>query len=199
MNRQQIPNLITICRLVLTLTTLICLDLADRLSSPFWVWVSLGSFVLAAVSDALDGFLARRWNAISRFGRIVDPLADKLLILGTAGYLAAMQQYETGVAGWILASLLIREITVTGLRSVVESSGGDFSAVWSGKLKMILQSVALPWVILGMGLDASGESPSWFFLVRDGLLWSMAIATLVSGVPYVRMATESFSERQTES
>ncbi|MEQ9459502.1 MAG: CDP-diacylglycerol--glycerol-3-phosphate 3-phosphatidyltransferase [Phycisphaeraceae bacterium] len=185
MKRAEIPNLLTAMRLVMTVGVLGCLELAERPSHSLWVWVALGLFVVAALTDALDGYLARRWDVVSRFGRIVDPLADKLLILATAGYLAASSSYDTGVTAWMLAVLLIRELLVTGLRGVVESSGGDFSARWSGKWKMILQSVAIPWAMLGMGLDPEGVSPGWFFVVRDGLLIAMAIITLVSGWAYV--------------
>ncbi len=180
----------------MTLMVLVSLDLADRYQQDAAIWVALVLFVLAALTDALDGYLARRWKAISQFGRIVDPLADKLLILGTAGYLAALDHYETGVAAWILATLLLRELLVTGLRGVVESSGGDFSARWSGKLKMILQSVALPIAILGMALDPAAENPSGFFLLRDGLLIGMAAATLISGWPYVRGAAVMLRQQE---
>ncbi|MEQ9453219.1 MAG: CDP-diacylglycerol--glycerol-3-phosphate 3-phosphatidyltransferase [Phycisphaeraceae bacterium] len=185
MKRAQIPNLLTVMRLVMTVLVLAGLEVAEQTGWASAVWVALGLFVVAALTDALDGYLARRWDVVSRFGRIVDPLADKLLILATAGYLAASSSYDTGVTAWMLAVLLIRELLVTGLRGVVESTGGDFSAQWSGKWKMILQSVAIPWAMLGMGLDPEGVSPGWFFVVRDGLLITMAIITLISGWPYV--------------
>ncbi|QDU72097.1 CDP-diacylglycerol--glycerol-3-phosphate 3-phosphatidyltransferase [Mucisphaera calidilacus] len=186
MKRSQIPNALTVTRLVMTLAVLLTLDLADRLDQPTTlVLTALTLFVIAALTDALDGFLARRWNVISRFGRIVDPLADKLLILGTAGYLAAVDNFNTGLTAWMLAILLVRELLVTGLRGLVESSGHDFSAVASGKLKMILQSVAIPWAILGMAIDPAAASHTWFFLTRDILLHATALATLASGIPYV--------------
>jgi CDP-diacylglycerol--glycerol-3-phosphate 3-phosphatidyltransferase len=151
--------------------------------------IAAGVFVLAALTDALDGFLARRWNAITRFGRVMDPFADKILVLGALVLLAGPAFHAEGVSlagftGWMVVIILARELLVTSLRGLAEGSGVDASANWSGKAKMILQSVAVPAILLLLALlPAERAQP-----INAGLAWLTTIVTAISAWPYIRRA-----------
>lgn len=175
----NIPNCITLARLVLTFVVLIMIWW-ER----YWI-VTTAIFVFAVATDFLDGYLARKWNQVTVLGRILDPFVDKMIIGGTMIFLVA--QPESGVNAWMTFIVIGREMFITGLRSVLEGSGVDFSAKLSGKLKMILQSVVLPFSLLSLSpvfQEALGNSFTSFLWVRDILLWSMVIVTVYSGLEY---------------
>ncbi|MDR2438742.1 MAG: CDP-diacylglycerol--glycerol-3-phosphate 3-phosphatidyltransferase [Planctomycetaceae bacterium] len=109
-------------------------------------------FVLASLTDFLDGWWARKFKQITIFGRIMDPFADKFLICGVFVYLVTIPELTSDAAGypawlmlqpWMVIVILGRELLVTSLRAVVEASGGDFSAKWIGKWKMFFQCIAV--------------------------------------------------------
>jgi phosphatidylglycerophosphate synthase len=209
--RQRVPNLLTILRVFLTAALVWALSLYQFPLVNAWALpAALGLFVVAAVTDALDGHLARRWNAITLFGRVVDPAADKLLVLGTLVMMAspvfvpadgapvALERTVTGVAPWMVIVILARELVVSSLRAVLESEGIDFSATRSGKLKMVLQSVGVPiglgivWLASPASLDAGGTA-RW---TLDILFWTVTLATIASSVPYaVRMIAHMTDQR----
>ncbi|MEM9884192.1 MAG: CDP-alcohol phosphatidyltransferase family protein, partial [Planctomycetota bacterium] len=159
----------------------------------------------AALTDALDGYLARRWDVESRFGRIMDPFCDKILILGAVIYLGsprfldpaavaagAHRTMASGVYPWMVVLVLARELLVTGLRGEVEKAGVSFGANRIGKLKMILQSVVVPVVLLIVALDPRNYPVlGW---VRDGLVYATVVVTVLSGVPYLTGAVEAFRQ-----
>lgn len=153
-------------------------------------------FVIAAVTDALDGHLARRWNVVSRFGRVMDPFADKVLVLGAFVMLAApnlaslatdhpnVSTPVSGIAPWMVVVILARELLVTSLRGLIESEGGDFSASASGKWKMILQSFAVPFILLILAFTTpyDGSTPKLFIVLTA---WSTVVVTAVTAIPYI--------------
>ncbi len=152
--------------------------------------LAAGLFIAAAITDALDGFLARRWNAITRFGRIMDPLADKILIIGSLVLLAGPTFDETaGFTGWMVIVIVTRELLVTSLRGMLESEGIDASANWSGKAKMILQSISIPLILLLLAFHGLNEQNRG--LVIDGLAWLTTIVTALSVVPYITKAASA--------
>ena len=104
-----------------------------------WMWISLGIFILASLTDYVDGQIARKYNQVSDFGKFLDPLADKLLTI------AAMCMYcEWGVfPAWALMIVLTREFAVTGLRLVAVQKGNVIAAGWSGKVKTASTMVGL--------------------------------------------------------
>lgn len=155
--------------------------------------VATALFVVAALTDALDGFLARRWKVISRFGRVMDPLADKVLVLGAFVMLAGPGFVREDAEGawlvtrfepWMVVVVLTRELLVTSLRGVLEAEGLDFSAGLSGKLKMIAQSVAVPLILLIVALTPTDRGGAWDIALR-GIAWATVLITAASGVPYV--------------
>ncbi len=162
-----------------------------------WLLLSAGLFLLAAITDALDGFLARRWKVISRFGRIMDPFADKLLVIGTFVMLCGPAFQRVGPDGsvfslsrvepWMVVVIIGRELLVTSLRGVLEAQGRDFSATLSGKLKMILQSAVVPAILITLAFATPWQGTTTR-LALDWAVWLTVIATVLSGVPYVRRA-----------
>lgn len=205
--RRHIPNALTISRIVLAVAFFAVLAgwqvphiLFARVEGPDWrLLLCAGLFVAAAVTDALDGFLARRWKVVSMFGRVVDPVADKVLVLGAFVFLAGpafsvgqgrSSLQVTGVEPWMVVVVLSRELLVTWLRAVAEARGIAFGADASGKAKMILQSVVVPLILLLIaitspvqwGPDGPVRSPAG--LVIRAVIWLTVLVTAASGIPY---------------
>jgi len=195
----HLPNALTMLRVVLTgaLIALVALRPAPfpvESSEPdAGLLLACALFVIAAITDALDGFLARRWRVVSRFGRIMDPFADKVLVLGAFIMLAgpafttADGTLVSGVEPWMAVVILARELLVTSIRAILEGDGIDFSAGWAGKAKMILQAIVVPLilVLLAWGAPERGSARAWVINVS---VWATVAATVLSGVPYVTRA-----------
>jgi CDP-diacylglycerol--glycerol-3-phosphate 3-phosphatidyltransferase len=141
-------------------------------------------FVVAASTDWVDGWWARRFDQVSRVGRILDPLVDKVIICG-AWVLLAGREGTSAIAPWMAVVVVIRELMVTAVRAEMERIGRDFSAQWSGKLKMVLQCAAVAlelaarawpeWAPGGVGLRPAATAAAW-----------MAVAaTIWSGLEYL--------------
>ncbi len=180
----NIPNILTTARVVLAVILFILMP-----------WKCYGIctvlFLLAAATDFLDGWWARKFNLVSVFGRIMDPFADKLLVCGAFVYLSAIPELTNPgpnthgpawllLGPWMTVVILGRELLITSLRAVVERQGGDFSAKWIGKWKMGLQCVAIPACLLWL------ISPqAWLFWTMLLSLWGTVLITVYSGVDYV--------------
>ncbi|MDP7008981.1 MAG: CDP-diacylglycerol--glycerol-3-phosphate 3-phosphatidyltransferase [Phycisphaerales bacterium] len=162
-----------------------------------WGNIAIVLFVLAATTDFIDGYLARKWNAESMFGRIMDPFCDKVLVLGAFIFFAgprfsipewiAQERLFTmasGVYPWMVVLLIARELLVTAIRDVLESKGYKGGAKWAGKAKMILQSIAVPLVLL-LVVNCHPDRHRSVMLVIDISVWLMLIVTLWSGLPYI--------------
>lgn len=196
--RASIPNALTVGRLFLTAGFIAALS-AYRTDDPIaWILpLSTALFVIAAITDALDGYLARRWNAVSPFGRVMDPLADKVLVLGAfillagPGFHSISDGQLTGVAPWMVVVILSREMLATSIRGVVESTGQPMPAVWSGKAKMILQAICVPAVLVLIWL-VGGEGGSWSRTAIRALVWITLLVTIISGWRYL-MTTIRFA------
>ncbi len=201
--RRSVPNALTLLRLVLAaafFATLNSYRYPDQ--NVLWANVAVLLFVLAAVTDALDGYLARKWEATSTFGRIMDPFCDKVLVLGAFIYLAGPRfvvpawvdegsffTMATCVYPWMVVVILARELLVTGLRGEAESMGVSFAAGWSGKMKMILQSIAIPTVILLVVNFKTGGDSTLSTAARVlcyVLVYITVFVTIWSGLPYLR-------------
>ena len=138
--------------------------------SGLWMWISLGIFILASLTDYVDGYIARHYNQVTDFGKFLDPLADKLLTI------AAMTLYcEWGVfPAWALMIVLTREFAVTGLRLVAVQKGTVIAAGWSGKVKTASTMVGLCVMMTIPGIP-----------VLNGIVIGMiVITTLYSGIEY---------------
>lgn len=158
-------------------------------------------FIAAALTDLLDGHLARKWGVVSVFGRIMDPFADKILIVGAFIFLAGPAFHAvgptgkliqlTGVHPWMAVVILARELLVTSIRGVAESCGIDFGASGAGKAKMVLQSVTVPTVLLTLAIwPGPIGMPEVIFI--DILIWATILVTVWSGLPYIVRAFRAF-------
>ena len=192
-----LPNWITLARLALAVAFFGCLAQFDggrRDATVFWVQISFWVFVVAGLSDYVDGELARRLQQISVFGRVMDPVADKVLICGGYAFLAGANFTHagvslTGVAPWMAVVVLGRELLVTSLRAQRESTGGDFSAAWSGKLKMFVQTIVLGAILAQISVDARWAAPA-----LPWLTWLVVVVTVWSLFTYLGRAWSFLSE-----
>jgi CDP-diacylglycerol--glycerol-3-phosphate 3-phosphatidyltransferase len=166
-----------------------------------WAHIAVWLFVLAAITDALDGYLARKWEVTSVFGRIMDPFCDKVLVLGGFIYMAGPRfvvpewvergdfwTMATGVYPWMVAVILARELLVTGFRGEAEAMGVSFASNWFGKWKMILQSIAIPTVIFIVITFKTGDDGTFSVIARRFcyiLVYLTVGVTILSGLPYV--------------
>ncbi len=138
-----------------------------------WMWISLGIFVVASLTDYVDGFIARKYNQVSDFGKFLDPLADKLLVI------SAMTMFtEWGIfPAWALMIVLTREFAVTGLRLVAVQKGTVIAAGWSGKVKTASTMIGLCAMMGLHGIEIFAWVPAVVIAV-------IVITTVYSGVEY---------------
>ena len=195
--RRALPNAITMVRLVLAVVFFAMLQRLDRSETAEQLayegsW-AMAIFAVAAVSDIVDGYLARRWAVVSVFGRMMDPLVDKMLVLGGFIYLAspifepipANAMIGSGIAPWMVVVILLRELLVTGIRSYAESRGIAFPADWSGKIKMFVQSFCVGCCVF---VGTRIEPANWQVFLRDASTWATVVLTILSAVTYVHRA-----------
>jgi CDP-diacylglycerol---glycerol-3-phosphate 3-phosphatidyltransferase len=180
------PNQVTMVRLILSIVLFVLLHFQFYFAG-FWL------FLIAAGTDWLDGFWARRYGQITILGRMLDPFVDKVIICGAYIFLAAAP--NSGLVAWMAVLVLGRELLVTALRSFLEQQGADFSASISGKAKFILQCAAASASLFWLSYDA-GHAPQipsvgehafvQYFTVIS--VWSMIAITIYSGYAYVMAA-----------
>lgn len=175
----NLPNQLTASRFVLALI------LFGLIAAELWTWCLI-VFVVAAFTDWLDGYLARRQNLTSTLGRLLDPLVDKVLMCGVYVCLLPFGVNGGWLAPWMVTVVVGRELVITGLRSWMESHGARFGADWLGKFKMGLQCAAVIAVFVAFLMPQDSGSPTLFIYgVRNALIWAMVVVTLLSGVQYV--------------
>ena len=165
-------------------------------------------FVIAASTDWIDGWWARKFDQVTQLGRILDPFCDKMIICGTYIVLAVeMRDYPwfAAITGWMAVVVMGREMLVTALRSFIEQSGGDFSAKMAGKLKMVFQCIAvgaaLVVLIYGRGKEEVSleSSPVWVNGTLIVFTWLALVTTLYSGAEYVLAAARFVRGSDAES
>ena len=189
----NLPNQLTILRLILAVIMFCVIPWGTRAA----YWTASLLFILAAGTDWLDGYYARKYNLITTLGRVLDPFADKVIVCGTFIFLAAvpeLTQIPFGLRPWMVVVIVGRELLVTALRSFLEQRGADFSAKTSGKLKMALQCVAA--VVALVYLALAGDDAVWFVGLRWLLvasIWAAVALTVYSGLIYVRAAVRRLS------
>lgn len=184
-----VPNLLSAARMVLSIVFFVLIEREDFAAATVL-------FLLAATTDWVDGWYARRFNQVSRLGRILDPLVDKVLVCGAFIFLAARP--ETSILPWMAVVVVVRELVVTAVRAEMERAGRDFSAGMAGKLKMVLQCAAVAVDLGRLGfpglfgsIDAGG--------LASGLAWAAVILTAYSGAEYVVKAWPVLTGRDSAS
>lgn len=197
-----IPNILTFVRLVLTIVFLVMILCSPYVANnSFFLDIAFVIFVIAGLSDIVDGIVARSLHVTSKFGRMMDPLVDKILVCGAFICFAIIGEpklfnlpdLSLKIILWSVAAILtLREVYVTALRHITEARGINFAATFSGKIKMFLQSFAIGTVIIKMAHVQTATWGYWFTTVVFAL---MLIATIVSGLK----ATQRSSWKQASS
>jgi CDP-diacylglycerol---glycerol-3-phosphate 3-phosphatidyltransferase len=208
MNR-RLPNLLTIGRLILSVVFFVLLAwvrVGDAASTGLLA-AGLVVYGIAAVTDVLDGYLARRWNVTGTFGRLADPIVDKVIVCGAFAMFAgrnfaaaspeALCEFErrlpewmhggmvSGVQAWMVVVLLAREFVISGIRGYSESQGISFPATQAGKAKMFVQSAAICTILVQMTWL---QEAAWAAALKLTLVWLMVVTTVVSGLLYAKKA-----------
>jgi len=205
--KRHVPNALTFSRLVMAV--IMFAFLASYEAAPDWgpaaanaapgmsrgamlLDLALVTFLLAGVTDVLDGYFARRFSATSPLGRISDPFIDKVLVCGAFAYFAGANFviYDgsrtvnvTGVATWMAVVIFTREILVTGIRGYSERQGTAFATTVFGKSKMALQSASIAWILFFV---AHGRTwGQWATVLTDVLVWTTVAVTVLTAFVYV--------------
>lgn len=183
----NLANKLTLGRIVLVPIFLIFIAAKDI---PYGTFIATFVFILASLTDKLDGYIARSRNQITNFGKFMDPLADKLLV--TSALISLVELHV--VPGWSAVVIIAREFAVSGLRTVAASEGNVIAASWWGKIKTVIQIIAIIVLLLQVNIgtipalqakvDSSGLL-TWFFTYMPETLIAIAvIITIISGVDY---------------
>ncbi len=162
----NLPNFLTLLRILAVPVVVVALVG----ETPNGDALAAAVFALAALTDGLDGYFARSRDAVTTFGKLMDPLADKLLVTAALVSLVSLDRLQA----WVAMVIIAREIAVTGLRAIAAERGVVIAASWLGKLKTVLQIAAV------IALIATNPSPAWV----DALVYVAVAATLISGADY---------------
>lgn len=191
------PNRITALRFIGAFVLFVMLSLPSvDVPIPSWpvMNVAFWLFIGVALTDVLDGWMARKYGLVSAFGRIADPFVDKVMVVGTLMFLAVLEWSQPWVPAWVVVIVLAREFLVTGVRGYVESLGREFPADRFGKLKMLVQCFAIGSVL---GMHAFPWTEAWLAIwspMTHGLIWATLVTSVGSGVSYVRKTSHMLSE-----
>ncbi|NQU75782.1 MAG: CDP-alcohol phosphatidyltransferase family protein [Planctomycetes bacterium] len=204
----KLPNQLTMARLVLSAVFFVLLANCDvKRDSAGMLLACFVVYIIAGVTDVLDGYLARKWAITSSFGRIADPIVDKVIVCGAFALLAgrnfafgevgALDEFQrrlpywlhggmaSGVQSWMVVILVAREFIISGIRGFSEGRGVTFAATSAGKIKMFIQSLAICAVILQLAFFTNA---AWAVAVKLTVVWLMVVVTVASGLAYVRRA-----------
>jgi|SRR5262245_24105186 cardiolipin synthase len=182
-----LPNLLTYARIAAVPAVVACMYWQDILQGGIWLrWVALAIFIAAGVTDILDGYFARKYGELSTFGRMLDPIADKLLVASCLLMLAA----DGTIRGWSLWAaivILCREILVSGLREYLAELRVSVPVTRLAKWKTTLQLVAVGFLLAG---DAGDAIVPVVTPIGLSLLWLSALLTLYTGWDYFRAGVQ---------
>lgn len=174
----NLPNRLTLLRIVLIIPFIAFLLLSGN-GSMFFKILAFGVFMAASITDFLDGYIARKYNLISDFGKLMDPLADKILVLGALILFVELQY----IPSWMVIVIISREFLVTGIRTLAASKGEVIAAGMSGKLKTTTQMIAILIIIF------TGASKVSFYLMLIPVF-----LTIYSGYEIIMKAKHYFAE-----
>lgn len=170
---------ITLIRMAFIPIFMVFMYLSQSVPGSWPLWVAFGTFILASLTDFIDGYIARKYDQVSDFGKFLDPLADKLLTIAAMTVFCEWQIFPA----WALVIVLMREFAVTGLRLVAVGKGKVIAAGWSGKIKTACtmvglcvmmafpQLVQLNWVIIGVIVLTTLYSGVEYFMRNWNCLW----------------------------
>ena len=177
----NLPNKLTVFRMLLVPVFVILM----YINMPYNYLLALIVFVLAAITDALDGKIARKYNLITDFGKLMDPLADKILVIAALMCFIDIKV----IPGWIVLIIVSRELSVSIMRAVAACDGKVIAAGSSGKLKTVVQMVGIVVLLFGIAIDINS-----IILTGQVLVYISAVLTLYSGIEYFYKNRELFSD-----
>jgi CDP-diacylglycerol--glycerol-3-phosphate 3-phosphatidyltransferase len=181
----NLPNFLTVLRLLMSVVVFSLLSVAAREPEPPWLLldISLVLFIFTALTDMLDGMIARRYGMVTTFGRIADPFADKVLTAGSFIFLLGFPQ--TNLQPWMVVVILSREFLVSGLRGYIEGQGKQFPAMIWGKIKVTSQYSLIGWLIFHI---AHLGEVTWAHYFTYAAVIAVTVWTALSGVAYLLKA-----------
>lgn len=176
---KNLPNQLTIARVCAIPLFIILLLMGFRVAATI-------VFLAAAFTDMLDGKIARKYNLVTNFGKLMDPLADKLLTM--AAFVCLVELGD--IPAWMVIVILGREFIITGMRQVAAAEGIVIAAGWSGKIKTVCQMVAIPLIMLN---NWPCSMLPFQFPLDQIALWAALVMTIWSGAEYIIKNKEVFS------
>jgi len=187
----SLPNQVTLARLVLAVAFFVLLSQFDAHKEQELRWLLVASFwvfLVAALTDVIDGLLARWLDQVTSLGRVLDPVVDKVMVCAAFVFFvsdgfARDGQNISGVRPWMVIVILVRELLVSGLRAQAECAGRDFGATLAGKVKMFIQSATVCVILGQLGWNLTALEP-----LRTGCIWLTVVVTALSIVTYLRRA-----------
>lgn len=194
----NVPNVLTTARFVLSIVVFVLIPLEQYLAATI-------VFVIAAGTDWLDGWYARKYQQVTKLGRIFDPFVDKIIICGTFIFLAA--ERGSGITAWMAVVVMGREMLVTAIRGFIEQQGGDFSAQMAGKLKFVFQCVAAVASLVALRhymLSGSAAAPRewlaeplppWIYWTLHASVALAVLLTVYSGLEYIVAASRILAKQ----
>ena len=183
----NLANKLTLIRIFLIPIFLIFIAIKDI---PYGTVIATVIFILASLTDKLDGYIARSRNQVTNFGKFMDPLADKLLV--TAALISLVEMHI--VPGWASVVIIAREFAVSGLRTIAAAEGTVIAASWWGKIKTVIQIIAIILLLIKVNIrktpflsELVKSSDSWNWFIMNIPSWTLYVAvgvTILSGIDY---------------
>ena len=183
----NLANKLTMIRIFLVPVFLVFITVKDI---PYGSIIATIIFIIASLTDQIDGHIARSRNQITNFGKFMDPLADKLLVTAALVSLVELKL----VAGWAVVVILAREFAVSGLRTLAASDGIVIAASWWGKIKTVTQMIAILLLLLKVNINTSVSAisfvsnnsflNSFFTYVPETIMYIAVLITIISGIDY---------------
>ncbi len=178
----NLPNKLTVLRVILIPFFLVAL-MVDAI--PYGKWIAVVIFVIASLTDMLDGKIARKYNLITNFGKFMDPLADKLLVCSAMIALIELDR----IPAWVVIIIIAREFIISGFRLVASDNGIVIAAGWWGKVKTVVQMVMIIFVMCDFG-------GSVVALIENILIYAALALTVISLIDYLLKNKDVLSEQK---
>ncbi|MDO4344135.1 MAG: CDP-diacylglycerol--glycerol-3-phosphate 3-phosphatidyltransferase [Eubacteriales bacterium] len=166
----NLPNKLTVARMILIVPFVVCMMLDSQGNGRF---AALAIFVIASLTDMLDGYLARKNHLVTNFGKFMDPLADKLLVSAALICLVSLHR----IPAWVVIVIISREFAISGFRLIASDNGIVIAAGWWGKCKTVSQMVMIIVLIANLG--------GTFAVIEQILIWLSLALTVISLIDYI--------------
>ncbi|MBI1825097.1 MAG: CDP-diacylglycerol--glycerol-3-phosphate 3-phosphatidyltransferase [Planctomycetes bacterium] len=201
----NLPNRITLGRLILAILFFVLLSQYSQQSPNRWILdLAVAVFVVAAGSDYIDGYIARKRGLVTPLGRVLDPLVDKILVCGAfiffvgPNFVDASGRNTTTVEAWMVVVIVGRELLVSGLRGFSESQGKAYGSSIHGKLKMWMQSIAAPIILFIVAHEHAVGGAANAERIKFALVWLTVVVTALSALQYLARSWHLLEESATK-